>query len=81
MTMAMKYLRVRETVIDLLGGCCQSCGSEERLEFHHPDGNPARTRTGLRGGYLNALDALNTIRRRGKRAIRLLCHDCHAEGS
>jgi 5-methylcytosine-specific restriction endonuclease McrA len=55
-----------------LGGCCQFCGSDDSLEFHHvkPRDFEPREHSRCKRMMLYALDALN-----GK--IVLVCADCH----
>lgn len=36
--LAQWALRKRLELIDAMGGKCQRCGSDHRLEFHHPNG-------------------------------------------
>ena len=69
--------KLKASLIELLGGCCQGCGSQEGLEFAHRHGtefsfNGWKKYEKGRGKSKR----LHDIKRHPERYI-LFCHDCH----
>lgn len=60
--------------IDLLGGVCARCGSEERLEFDHVDNDRENYRHTLSNMWDCAWDKIVAELER----CQLLCRHCHA---
>jgi hypothetical protein len=71
MTRSTAWMRLkREGLIAAFGGCCQACGSKDRLEFAHVVPTPCR---GMgRGSTQRVRDVVQH-----PRAYVLLCVDCH----
>jgi len=65
------YRRERAKIIERLGGCCEVCGSTERLHIHHKTGFLGKNGNGR--GMLNRL----TEWKRNFNDLMLLCEDCH----
>ena len=69
-----KYEKERDELVELLGGKCQWCGSNEKLEVHHDNGD--------RDWDLVKVSCLTRIRRYRKEyeagvKMYLLCKKCH----
>jgi hypothetical protein len=67
-------------VLTILGGCCSKCGTTEKPEIHHIDGDGAKHRAQHRtsGGRLNRRFYYRSMLIDGCIGLKLLCHDCHA---
>ena len=72
---AIWRVRTRAWAVDLLGGCCSSCGDIDGLDFDHID--PATKAfdisAGIRDGY--GRERLQAELRK----CQLLCRRCHSE--
>lgn len=61
----------RQKFIDLLGGKCERCGSEENLHFDHKNPKEKEFRIADR------LDAPENVLHKEVKKCRLLCSKCH----
>jgi len=66
-----KRERRRKYCLARLGGKCDKCGSNERLEFHHID--KSTKSFDITSGLQRSMDSINTELDK----CILLCHDCH----
>jgi len=78
MASSMKYYCMRRAaLIESLGGICQNCGDNWKLEFHHPLGNGQAHIGGWQQIYKLEFEIGNDM------PVKLLCQKCHklAHGS
>jgi len=67
---SQEYHKQRNILIKTLGGQCEHCNGQERLEFHTKDGSGEHGCGGWKKLYLVKINM-------EKGNIQLLCHDCH----
>lgn len=76
MTRTARYnTKLRETVIDLYGGQCKDCLSEDRevLEFDHVHGGGTSERKSKPGGY----SFYRAVRDGTSAPVELVCRNCN----
>ena len=67
---------IRDKAIQVYGGQCENCGSVDRLEFDHVNGDGAEHRNAESAGRMKRRIA-DTGRRLDDYELRLLCRPCH----
>lgn len=69
------YHQIRSELIQLLGGKCFDCGSEQKLQFDHKDPKSTKFRIGKLLNYSRE-EVLQELKK-----CQLLCHKCHNKKS